>query len=57
MRDAAGELRMLGQPPLTERCLALQIGDAAFGYDDPAVESVGHGLRVRAPVLLSTQLG
>lgn len=57
MRDASGELWMLPKPLLTEGCLALQVRDAVFCCDNPAIEPVRHGLCMPRPSLLCMRLG
>src|SRR4029450_485047 len=50
MIDPTGELRMLGEPPASERRLALQIADTVLRPGDPVIEPPGHRLGVSRPV-------
>ena len=54
---ASGELRVLGDPSLTEQGIGLEFRDAMPGCGDPAIELREGWLRVVDPVPLRERLG
>lgn len=55
--EASGELRVLGDPSLTEPGIGLEFRDAMPGCCDPAIELLQGWLRVVDPVPLRERLG